>query len=130
MSDMMLITIIGSASVGLVLLFLVYKYKYADAMDSSSIFTVKKKHVRKNNYDNLYHNLENMFGVKGYTRRIRSIFEVYFPGDERLVKELTVKIVIGMFTLLALSLIIVLLLRPTIIPSAPTGTISPPPPSR
>ena len=114
MSDMMLITIIGSASVGLVLLFLIYKYKYADAADSSSIFTVKKKHVHKNNYDKLYQNLENMFGVKGYTRRIRSIFEVYFPGDERLVKELTVKMVIGMFTLLVLSLIIVLLLKPTI----------------
>ena len=114
MSDMMLITIIGSASVGLVLLFLIYKYKYADTVDSSSIFTVKKKHVHKNNYDNLYQNLENMFGVKGYTRRIRSIFEVYFPGDERLVKELTVKIVIGMFTLLVLTLIIVLLLKPTI----------------
>lgn len=102
--------------VGLVALFLVYKLKFSGSTSAeSSIFTAKKKkHVHTSNYDKLYNNLENMFGVKGYTRKIRGVFEMYFPGDERLIKELTVKMVVGIFTFLVASIVIVLMLKPTV----------------
>lgn len=108
------LTIVFSV-VGLIFLYLIYKFKYAKSANAeSTIYTAKRKRVHVSNYEKLYNNLENMFGVKGYTRRIRGIFEMYFPGDERLIKELTVKLVVGMFTLLAVATVIVLMLKPTV----------------
>lgn len=101
--------------VALVLLLLVYAVlKHREDKVDDNVFTKKNKHVHSSHSKRVYENLQSVPLIRAYTRKIHGVFEMYFPGDERTIIEMTDKVVLMILAVVAAVMAIILALRSTL----------------
>lgn len=76
-----------------------------------NVFTKKNKKVHSSQAKRVYENLRNIPLVNTYTRKIHGVFEMYFPGDERTIIEMTDKVVLLMLAAVTVVMTAIILLR-------------------